>query len=477
MTVEPTASPVSSRAHRPPERSELPGEGARIHMMGIGGAGMRGLAVLLAAEGYRVSGCDRSGKPSAPELEERGVELAGGHGADHVAGAALLIRSSAVPEEHPEVEEARRLEIPVMKRARALGALVNGTRLTAVSGTHGKTTITAMTAHALRGSGREPAVAVGGMAPGIGGYGAAGAGELAVVEADEFDRSFLELDPDLLVVSSLEAEHVDTYGGLASAREAYRALARRAGPRLGVLVCADDEGARSLGEEVGGSVSYGRSVGAAYRLVEGGAAGGEHRLETPEGTVRFTLPLAGRHNRLNAAAALAAVLRLGVAPEELEGALAGFRGVERRLELLHRDDDLAVVDDYAHHPTEVTASLEALRERYPERRLVVVFQPHLYSRTREFTPEFASALARADRALVLPIYPSREDPIPGVTSQGIVEAAPPEAEGRIRAATPEEVADPDRFPADRDRPTVVVFMGAGDVTEMARALVRRLGAS
>lgn len=475
MTAERTAPGAAAEAPSPPDRSALPGPGARIHLMGVGGAGMRGLALLLAEAGYRVSGCDRSGVPAAPELESRGIALAGEHGPGHVEGAELVIRSAAVPEDHPELAEAERRGIPAMKRARALGAMVNGARLAAISGTHGKTTITAMTAHALREAGRDPTVAVGGKAPGLEGYAAAGTGELAVVEADEFDRSFLELDPHLLVVSSLEPEHVESFPSFAAAEEAYRTLARRAGPRLGVLYCADDEGARRVGEGVEGSVGYGRSPDAAFRLEEGREDPDRHVLVTPDGSVGFTVPVVGAHNRLNAAAALSTAMLLGVDPGELDDALAEFRGVERRLELLYESDALAVLDDYAHHPTEVVASLEAARERYPERTLVAVLQPHLYSRTEAFASQFGRALARADLALVLPIFPSREDPIPGVSADRIVEAAPSDVP--VRLAESDEVTVPGELPGRGGPPRVIVFMGAGDVTAMARSLVRRLEAS
>lgn len=471
------ADRTMSRAASLPGPSDLPEKGASVHLVGVGGAGMRGLALLLAEGGYRTGGCDRAGVPEAPELESRGVTLMGGHGPEHVEGVDLMVRSSAVPEDHPEIQAACRRKISVMKRARALGALVNGTRLVAVSGTHGKTTITAMLAHVLRAAGWSPTVAVGGKTPGLDGYAAAGDGSLSVVEADEYDRSFMELDPDLLVVSSLEPEHLESYGGFAEVEEAYLELARRAALREGVLHCVDEPGARKLGSEVDGSVGYGRGEDADYRLLPPDGPSGRHGLAAPEGELRFSLPVPGAHNRQNAAAALAVALRLGVAPGELSEALADFGGVERRLQLLHEDPDLVVVDDYAHHPSEVVASLEALRDRYPDRALVAVFQPHLYSRTRDFAAEFAGALARADRALVLPIFPSREDPIPGVSAERIVEATPPGAEGRLRRVEADEVVSPDApalEPVEAGESRVVVFMGAGDVTELARSLAGRL---
>lgn len=457
---------------RLPGREDLPVQAGAVHLVGIGGAGMGGLAVALAEEGFRVSGCDQGGAPDAPELRARGVELAGEHDRRHADGTDLLVHSSAVPEDHPELAEARGRGIPVLKRARAMGALVNGRALVAVSGTHGKTSTTALAGHALVESGRDPLVLVGGRVPGWDGYARAGDGEEAVAEADEYDRSFLQLDPALTVITSVEPEHMDTYGDVSALIRAFRELAARSADRRGVLYCADDEGARRTAAPVQDRWSYGLSAEADYRVRATGreAAGGQRlQLDAPEGRVRTLLPLSGEHDARNAAAALAAALRMGVEPGALDGALASFPGVERRLEVITERADLAVIDDYAHHPTEVSASLGAAGRRYPDRRLVAVFQPHLFTRTRDFADRFAEALADADRAYVLPIYPSREDPIPGVTSDLIVDAGPAAVEG----ARPEEVTDPGWIGEVASRPSVLLYMGAGDVTELAREAARR----
>ncbi len=461
----PAARPLSSRRSSEPSREALPAPGAHVHLMGIAGAGMRGLAVLLAADGYRVSGCDKGEGPA--ELRALGVELWSGHDPAHVADVSLVIRSSAVPPAAPELEAAREAGVPVLKRARALGAVLAGRPVAGVAGTHGKTTITAMTGRALEAAGLDPTVVVGGEVEAWDGYARAGRGEWAVVEADEYDRSFLELDPWLAVVSSLEAEHLDTYGGVTALREAFLTFSRRALPRRGALCCADDPGARGLAEALAGAGevrTYGRAADADYR-VEGGEPGPDGarrcRLTGPEGEVEFLLAVPGDHNLQNAAAALAVAFRLGADIRAAAGALAGFGGVARRLQLLADLAGVAVVDDYAHHPTEVRASLEALRRRWPERRLVAVFQPHLFSRTRDFATAFGSALGAADRALVLPIYPSREEPIPGVTSELVVEAAP----RSVRAVTAEQALE--AVAVAGEGPAVFAFMGAGDVTELA----------
>lgn len=423
---------------------------------------MRALAVLLEDAGYRVSGCDRSASARAPEITDRGGELAVGHDPRHVAGAALLVRSSAVPEDHPELVAAREAGVPVLRRSRALGALVNGRRLVGVSGAHGKTTITAMTALAAEAAGLDPCAVVGGRVPAWDANARAGAGP-AVVEADEFDRSFLDLDPSLAVVSSVEPEHLECYDGVEGLRRAYRTFARRALGRDGVLYCVDDPAAGELGDGLEGATGYGLSAKAEVRVVPPEGAGEAPRFVAPEASFAFRLGAPGLHNLQNAAAALGAALRLGADPEGLAGALSDFRGVGRRLELLADEDGLAVVDDYAHHPTEVRASLAALRRAHPDRALLAVFQPHLYSRTRRLAADFAAALAEADRAWVLPIYPAREEPIPGVDAGLIAEAR----EGLDLLPREEAVEAALADARSGDAPAVIVFMGAGDVTELA----------
>ena len=450
-----------------PDRSELPSPPGEVHLLGAGGAGMRALAVLLADAGYRVTGCDRSETAQAPEITRRGGELHVGHDAEHVHGAVLLVRSSAVPEEHPELQAARRVGIPVLRRSRALGALLNGRRMVGVAGAHGKTTITAMTSLAATSAGLDPCAVVGGRVAAWDAHARAGGGP-AIVEADEYDRSFLDLDPSLAVVSSMEPEHVESYGGREGLEEAYLTFARRAAGRDGILCCADEPGARGLGESLPGALTYGFAEDADVRVLPPGSATDSPRLVAPEATFPFRLAAPGVHNLQNAAAALGAALRLGARPERLRDALAGFRGVGRRLEQLVDAAGVAVVDDYAHHPTEVRASLAALRSAYPSRELLVVFQPHLFSRTSRLAREFGEALDAADGAWVLPIYPAREDPIPGVDAALVVEAGE-ELEPLARE-------DAVREPLEAVRgPTVLVYMGAGDVTEFAREAAREVG--
>jgi UDP-N-acetylmuramate--alanine ligase len=466
---------------RQPGLWELPAAGAHIHLVGIGGAGMRGLGLLLDAAGYRVSGCDRSGVDDLVELSDRGARLASGHDPAHIEEADLVVHTSAVPAEHPELRAAADLGVPTMKRSRALAALLNERRLAAVAGTHGKTSITALAGLACTAADLDPIVAVGGRVAPWQGYARDGRGEVAVVEADEYDRSFLDLNPSLVLISSVEAEHLDTYGSVESLDVAFRTLAGRAEERDGVLYCADDPGACRIGQMFGG-LGYGFAADADYRVEVLVTEGSSQlcRLFAPGGEMQFRLELPGRHNAQNAAAALAIALNLsgpagvgaslpGVAPsheaellasDALRQAFSGFHGVDRRLQLLSDQGGVALLDDYAHHPTEVEASLAAVRSAYPNRRLIAVFQPHLFSRTQMFAGEFAAALAAADEAFVLPIYPAREKPIPGVDAGLIAEAA-----DDVRLATDVEALETAR---SARRPAAVVFMGAGDVTALAR---------
>lgn len=446
----------------------LPEPGARIHLVGVAGAGMRGLALLLAEGGYRLSGCDREA-PEVPELAGRGVVVERGHDPSHIEGVELVVCSAAVPEDSEELLAARAAGVRVLKRARAMGALLQARRVVGVAGTHGKTTITAMAGLACQAAGLDPTVLVGGRVAEWGAFARQGGGDVAVVEADEFDRSFLELYPFLALVSSAEPEHLESYGSWEAVRDAYGEFAARAAARGGVLYCADDPGAREIGVPLGGS-GYGFSPGAEYGIesVESGTEGQRFRVRSPRGLLDLRLRVPGEHNVRNATAALALALELGGDPAPIVESLASFTGVERRLQTLAESGNIVVVDDYAHHPTEVEASLGALRSRHPEARLVAVFQPHLFSRTRRFAARFAAALGEADEALVLPIYPAREAPLPGVTSALIAAE-----EATVRQTTRAEVMEAVRAVA-RGEPRVAgsrwvfAFMGAGDVTRVAR---------
>jgi UDP-N-acetylmuramate--alanine ligase len=445
--------------------SDLPAAGGSVFLLGLAGAGMRGLAPALLARGCTVAGSDRDAS-SAAGLGALGIRVHAEDDLEPVRTADLVIYSSALPEDHPALVAARAAGVPTMKRARALGALVNDHRLAAVAGTHGKTTITTMLAVAAERAGMDPLAFAGGRVNTWGGNSRLGAGELAIVEADEYDRSFLELDPDLAIVTSVEPEHLDIYGDVRSLEAAFEEFVSRAAR---VLLCADDEGALRLAPAARSPAdvrTYGFAAEATWRLevLDAGRGGQSCRLHGPHEEVSFRLGAPGAHNALNAAAALAAAVWLGADPATLATALEDFRGADRRLQVLHEAGDLVIVDDYAHHPTEVRAGIEALRSAWPGRHLVAVFQPHLYTRTRDQATGFSSALARADRAFVLPIYPAREAPIEGVTRDLILTAS----RRGLEPLEADEIDDLVRV----DRPTVLAFMGAGDVTELAHHAAR-----
>jgi UDP-N-acetylmuramate--alanine ligase len=459
----------------------LASQRAAIHLMGIGGAGMAGLALLLEARGAAVSGCDEESNETTETLESRGMNVWRGHSAEHVEGHAAVVHTAAVPEDHPELEAARAHGLPVVKRSRALADLVNAGTLVAVAGTHGKTTTTALTALALEAAGLQPTALVGGRIPAWGGNARIAGGDTYVVEADEYDRSFLALRPKLAVITSVEVEHLDTYSTLAELEDAFDTFVDRVPEDGRVIACADDAGARRRLERAGTrGLSYGLGEDAELRA-ESVTYGAERTRFSARWRGKplgeFELTLHGRHNVLNALAAIGVMLALGLEPRAAAPALAAFTGVERRFQTLGVTGGVTVVDDYAHHPTEVAATLETARQVFADRRLVVAFQPHLYSRTRAFAAEFGRALAAADLVFVTAIYPAREAPIPGVSARLVVDAARRALDAdRVRYAE-----DLDALAAALEaelRPgDVLVTLGAGDIFGVARRLVAELGRS
>jgi UDP-N-acetylmuramate--alanine ligase len=399
---------------------------APIHFMGIGGAGMCALAEAVLREGGRVTGCDLAPGAATHALERMGVRILKGHDPAHLADASALVVSAAVPAEHPEVAEARARGLPVLKRAVALGAWVDHGRVVAVAGTHGKTTTTAMITAVLESGGLRPTGFVGGEVAGWESHLRPGAGELFVVEADEYDRSFHHLRPSVALVTNLEEDHLDVYGSLEGVREGFRTFL--AGVREGgtVIACADDPGAGQLVQGLPMTVvTYGLSAGAMLRGVEVDRSPTGARVRVMEGGVdagSIEISLPGLHNVRNALGAAAAARTLGVGWDRIREGLAGFGGVRRRFQRLGEARGIAVVDDYAHHPTEVRAALEAARHAFPRRRLVAVFQPHLFTRTRDLAVEFGEALALADACWVTAVYPARETPIEGVDAELVVRA-------------------------------------------------------
>ncbi|MDR3032732.1 MAG: UDP-N-acetylmuramate--L-alanine ligase [Kitasatospora sp.] len=453
----------------------------RVHFAGIGGAGMSGIARIMLARGVAVSGSDSSPSDVLTTLAALGAQVHVGHDAAHLDGADTLVISTAIRPGNPELAEARRRGLRIMHRASALASVMLGKRTVAVAGTHGKTTTTAMLVTILLASGCDPGYAIGGVLTETGLGAAWGDGEIFVAEADESDRSFLLLSPGAAIVTNVEADHLDNYAGLAEIEDAFTAFARRITPGGLLVLCADHPGTRTLAAAAAGLPlrvrSYGASPDADYLVTEMAprgmgisltvTGGGRARAE---GGQRIELRVPGRHNALNAAAAFAAAVELGVSWPQAAAGLAAYRGAQRRMEPKGEAGGVRVLDSYAHHPTELTADLRTAREIAGDGRVIAVFQPHLYSRTRIFAAEFGAALGLADLAFVLDVYAAREDPEPGVSGQLVADAVP-SGRGRYlpRAdEVPQAVADVAR-PGD-----IVLTMGAGDVTNLGPLLVSAL---
>lgn len=398
-----------------------------VHFMGIAGSGMCALAELLLRTGGQVSGCDLKDSQALRDLERLGADVHVGHDPMHTEGATAVVVTSAVPVDHPELQRARERALPVLKRAEALGAWVNRGRVVAVAGTHGKTTTTAMATEILALAGMDPTGFVGGRVAGWEGNLRFGSDDLYVVEADEYDRSFHTLRPHVAVVTNVEADHLDIYGDVEGVREGFRTFLKGMRAEGVAVVCADDGGASSLlaGLERD-CYTYGLSAGSQLRAmdVEVDASATRCRIvEDGKPLGELALSLGGMHNLRNALGAAAAARRLGVDWAAVRKTLAAFRGVRRRFERLGASGGITVVDDYAHHPTEIRATLQAARSTFVDSRLVVAFQPHLYSRTRDFATEFGQALRRADVVWVTDVFPAREAAIPGVTGALVAQAA------------------------------------------------------
>ena len=442
-----------------------------VHFVGIAGAGMSALAELFIRRGVKVTGCDAN-PGGAGDLERLGVQVTT-HDPAHVDGARALVVTSAMPKNHPELERARQAGIPVIRRAEALGEVTVGRELVGIAGTHGKTTTTVMTTSALAAAGREPTALVGGRVAAWEGNLKLGNDRLFVVEADEYDRSFLALTPTVAVVTNMEADHLDIYTDLADIRGAFAQFAR--GART-IVLCADDAGASTLPTPSSTEViRYGIDSGDA-RLVASNIRNADRGTSFDvvydgERLGSVTLQVPGRHNILNSLAAVASGLSLGSRLDAMAPGLAAFGGVERRFQRLGEARGVSVIDDYAHHPTEIAATLAAARSTFPDRRIIAAFQPHLYTRTRDFSAEFGAALSAADAVYLTEIYPAREQPIAGVDA-GLIERAI--GKGKL-AWRGERGALAEALARDAKQGDVVITIGAGDITRTGAELLDRLG--
>jgi UDP-N-acetylmuramate-alanine ligase len=498
----------------------------RVHFVGIGGAGMSGIARIMLDRGTKVSGSDSGASAALDELAALGARVHVGHAAGQLGDADTLVVSSAIRDSNPELAEARRRGLRVLHRAAALASLMFGRRVIAVTGTHGKTTTTSMITTVLLETGAEPAYAIGGLLAATGTGAADGPGRDFVAEADESDGSFLMYAPDVAVVTNIEADHLDNYGTEQAYRASFADFLARIKPGGLLVTSADDPGAGDLAARARALevrvVTFGESPDADYRVTGITAAGmatsltihreadnskkrasatspgtaavigdddatGDGVADTGRAAVSgeskpqsfgpidldLVLGVPGHHNALNAAAAFAAAVELGIEPARAAGAFASYRGAARRLEPKGEAGGVLVLDTYAHHPTELAADLRAARDIAAGKgtgangRVIAVFQPHLYSRTRIFAAEFGAALGLADEVVVLDVYAAREDPEPGVTGKLVADAVPggPVFNGSVRYIP--EFGDVPKVVAALAAPgDLVLTMGAGDITRM-----------
>ncbi len=442
-----------------------------IHFVGIGGIGMSGIAEILHGRGMTVSGCDLKRSSSTALLASRGVDIHIGHDPAHLAGVDAIVVTAAVRGANVEVDAAREDGVEVIRRKDLLAAIVNEKRAVGVSGTHGKTTTLAMIATVLENAGLDPTIIIGGMLRNFDSNAKSGKGDVIVVEADEYDRTFHELRPEIAVITNIEADHLEYYGSFENIVEAFRIFTENVQPGGAIIGCVDDPAVAALLDRRGRSkdsrvIRYGLGPGAdlTTRNLTFDERGSSFEVE---GVGFFKLFVPGEHNVRNALATIAVARALGVGHDAIAAGLAKFLGVDRRFQILGGYNGAIVVDDYAHHPTEIRATLSAARSGYPRRRVVALFQPHLYSRTRDFASEFGSSLTGADVALVAPIYAAREQPIDGVSSRMIAEST--EGVEFIDRSHGEIINELRRRLQPND---LFIAMGAGDVHEIAEALVR-----
>ena len=466
----------STPMYIPPTLAEL----GRVHFIGMGGAGMSAIARIMLSQGLPVSGSDAKESPGLAELAALGARVYVGQSGANVDEADTVVVSSAIRESNPELSAARAAGLRILHRSQALAAAMAEDIVVAVAGTHGNTTTTSMITIMLRGAGVDASFAVGGTVQGLGvnaGHGSAG---VFVAEADESDASFLNYRPQIAVVTNLEADHLDHYGTAQAVFAAFDQFAQLL-PAGGVLVaCADDAGSAALAAQSAATgtrtITYGFADDANVRLLPGHHHGLLttasvllQNLEGSERTLELRLQVPGNHNLSNAAAAVAVALALGVDAERAVEALGTFSGAARRFEAKGEGRGVCVFDDYAHHPTEVTAALRAARTVAGAHKVHVLFQPHLFSRTAEFATEFAKALDLADTVAVLDIYAAREDPVPGVTSELITREL-----NKPFGYAPDPLAAVARLCAGAAAGDIILTVGAGDVTEFGPVLVAEL---
>jgi len=453
----------------------------QIHMVGIGGIGMSSIAEVLLNRGYDVTGSDLEASDVTARLEEHGATVYEGHAAEQVGEADVVVYSSAIdPDENPETQEAERRRISLIPRAEMLGELIGMKYGVGVAGTHGKTTTTSMSGLVVAEGGFDPTVIVGGKVTAFGSNAVTGEGDVIVIEADEYDRTFLRLTPSVAVITSIEEDHLDIYEDLDDIKAAFTQYANSV-PFFGAaILCLDDPNVQAIvGDVERRVITYGTTRQAEVRAEHIRRDGLRTRFDVMQrderlGEVELQVP--GLHNVRNALAAVAVGLELEVSFDKVRDGLQQFTGVRRRFEKVGAVDDIVVIDDYAHHPTEIRATVDAASQGYPDRRIVAVFQPHLYSRTRDFLDEFARSFFNTDRLVLTDIYGAREEPLEGIDGQALADRAEQFGHRAVRYV-PDKTELPERLREWTQPGDVVLMLGAGDIWRASRTFVDLLNES
>ncbi|MBR3492859.1 MAG: UDP-N-acetylmuramate--L-alanine ligase [Bacteroidales bacterium] len=436
------------------------GEGHIIYMLGIGGIGMSALARYYQSQGYTVAGYDRTPSPLTKQLEDEGMAI---HYEDNPnllpALIEFVVYTPAVPKDLKEFEALKQRNIKIMKRSEALGQISEHHFTIAVAGTHGKTTTTAMVAHILHICGKDTTAFIGGIANNFNSNLLLGKGKdnIMVVEADEFDRSFLKLHPNISIINSIDADHLDIYGDKQHLVQSFNDFAQLTEEKVIVKEGLDIHTDRGI--------RFGFSDRNDYRahIIRSEKGVTDFVINAEDTTTAIQLPMAGRHNVLNATAAFIAARNIGIPSTDIAEALTSFKGVKRRFDIRVNNEKHCYIDDYAHHPEEIRSCLTAVRDSFPEKRITLVFQPHLFSRTRDFMDEFASVLAMADELILLDIYPARELPIEGITSEALL--------NKVNASNKKNCQKSELIDLiDREKPELLITMGAGDIDRFVEPL-------
>jgi UDP-N-acetylmuramate--alanine ligase len=452
----------------------------KIHFIGIGGIGMCGLAEYFIGHGYIVSGSDIAASHITARLESLGAEIYTGHNAENISSDVnTVVYTSAVKSDNPEYAKAKELGIRTIKRAEMLGEIVNDRFLIAVAGTHGKTTTTAMIGKLLADAGLDPVVFVGGNTPLFNGstY-RPGKGNYAVVEADEYDRSFLTLKPDIAVITNVDEDHLDIYKDLNDIKQTFAKFCSLAKPAGKIIYYGDDNNINDfINKTEKEKISYGFGEKSFLKIKGFMVEGGKITFSIMNSVSAYndiSLSMVGRHNVLNSAACFGVAKTLGISFNDFKKSIAGFKTVDRRLQLKYDNGDITVYDDYAHHPREIASSLSGLKEFYGKSRLVTVFQPHLYTRTRDLYKDFAKELSAADEVILLDIYPAREKPIKGITSELIYKELKNNGVRSVYITDKTKVTD--QLMQIGGKGNIIVFQGAGDITLICDEFVNVLKA-